>query len=185
MTPGLQLCYLHRTVADGHACGQVWRSGRSQSREEHLGVSTQGPLYNVRCPPHALSIFKLHPDHRSSFIRSHHTQEDTLFLEFALHRALKDLTNTLLPITGTPTAIWRRTGEILAVGAEFCILTEWNQADVVFRDTEDIPLGERGSGSGKDGSEGWKGCFCWELMEKQRCVPFSRSSFVSRGKVQN
>lgn len=111
------------------------------------------------------------PDLRSA----HHTEDDTLFLEIALQRAMRDLAATLLPLTGTPTAIWRRTGEILAVGAEFCILTEWSQQDLIFRDTEDVPLAERGATAGggnmKDGFEGWKGCFCWEVMEKQRCAP--------------
>ena len=92
---------------------------------------------------------------------------------------MRDLAATLLPLTGTPTAIWRRTGEILAVGAEFCILTEWSQQDLIFRDTEDVPLAERGAAAGggnmKDGFEGWKGCFCWEVMEKQRCVSRSQA----------
>jgi len=97
---------------------------------------------------------------------------------------MRDLAATLLPLTGTPTAIWRRTGEILAVGAEFCILTEWSQQDLIFRDTEDVPLAERGATAGggnmKDGFEGWKGCFCWEVMEKQRSVRLVAAKLATR-----
>lgn len=33
----------------------------------------------------------------------------------------------LITYTGTPTVVWRRTGEICAVGEEFCLLTEWKR----------------------------------------------------------
>lgn len=33
--------------------------------------------------------------------------------------------------SGTPTVIWRRTGEICLVAPEFCMLTEWPLEDLV------------------------------------------------------
>src|SRR5258707_11386087 len=36
----------------------------------------------------------------------------------------------LISYSGTPTAVWRRTGEICLVGLEFSMLTEWSQQDL-------------------------------------------------------
>jgi len=33
--------------------------------------------------------------------------------------------------SGTPTVVWRRTGEICLVAPEFCMLTEWPLEDLV------------------------------------------------------
>ena len=37
----------------------------------------------------------------------------------------------LISFTGTPTVVWRRTGEICLVGLEFTLLTEWGKEDLV------------------------------------------------------
>ena len=37
----------------------------------------------------------------------------------------------LISFSGTPTVVWRRTGEICLVGAEFCLLTEWKKEDLI------------------------------------------------------
>ena len=37
----------------------------------------------------------------------------------------------LISYSGTPTVVWRRTGEICLVGVEFCLLTEWKKEDLV------------------------------------------------------
>jgi hypothetical protein len=39
--------------------------------------------------------------------------------------------NKLISFSGTPTVVWRRTGEICLVGSEFCMLTEWPHSDLV------------------------------------------------------
>ncbi len=37
----------------------------------------------------------------------------------------------LMSFSGTPTVVWRRTGEICLVAPEFCMLTEWAMEDLV------------------------------------------------------
>ena len=39
----------------------------------------------------------------------------------------------LISYSGTPTVIWRRTGEICLVAPEFCMLTEWGMEELVGR----------------------------------------------------
>ncbi|KAF8305493.1 hypothetical protein DL93DRAFT_2066262, partial [Clavulina sp. PMI_390] len=58
------------------------------------------------------------------------TEQDEIFVERALQRSLLEL-EKLISYSGTPTAIWRRTGEICVVGLEFCMLTGWTKEDLV------------------------------------------------------
>ena len=37
----------------------------------------------------------------------------------------------LMSYSGTPTVVWRRTGEICLVAPEFCMLTEWPLEELV------------------------------------------------------
>lgn len=37
----------------------------------------------------------------------------------------------LISFSGTPTVVWRRTGEICAAGAEFCLLTDWKKEELI------------------------------------------------------
>ena len=37
----------------------------------------------------------------------------------------------LISFSGTPTCVWRRTGEICLVGDEFCLLTEWSKEELL------------------------------------------------------
>lgn len=39
----------------------------------------------------------------------------------------------LISFSGTPTVVWRRTGEICLVAPEFCMLTEWPMEDLIGR----------------------------------------------------
>lgn len=39
--------------------------------------------------------------------------------------------NKLISYSGTPTVVWRRTGEICLVGPEFCMLTGWSKEDLL------------------------------------------------------
>jgi hypothetical protein len=39
----------------------------------------------------------------------------------------------LISFSGTPTVVWRRTGEICLVAPEFCMLTEWSMEELVGR----------------------------------------------------
>jgi len=58
------------------------------------------------------------------------TPEDEVFAEKCFQRTLIEL-EKLISFSGTPTVVWRRTGEICLVGVEFCMLTEWSQEDLV------------------------------------------------------
>lgn len=77
------------------------------------------------------------------------TEQDEIFVERALQRSLLVsshclssiflILNTshnsqelekLISYSGTPTAIWRRTGEICVVGLEFTMLTGWTKEDL-------------------------------------------------------
>jgi len=53
----------------------------------------------------------------------------------------------LISYSGTPTAVWRRTGEICVVGDEFVKLTGWSRADLL-------------------GSNGGKRKFWFELLDR-------------------
>lgn len=45
-------------------------------------------------------------------------------------KALQEL-DKLISFSGTPTVVWRRTGEICLVAPEFCMLTEWPLEDLL------------------------------------------------------
>ncbi|KAG8903003.1 Transcriptional regulator of nonfermentable carbon utilization [Tulasnella sp. 403] len=56
--------------------------------------------------------------------------EDEVFAEKCFQRTLIEL-EKLISFSGTPTVVWRRTGEICLVGVEFTMLTEWPQDELV------------------------------------------------------
>lgn len=58
------------------------------------------------------------------------SEEDEIFVERAFQRTLVEL-NKLISFSGTPTVVWRRTGEICLVGTEFCLLTGWRREDLL------------------------------------------------------
>ena len=41
----------------------------------------------------------------------------------------------LISFSGTPTAVWRRTGEIVLVGKEFSLLTQWSKEALLDKKT--------------------------------------------------
>lgn len=53
-----------------------------------------------------------------------------LILITEYHVTLQEL-NKLISFSGTPTVVWRRTGEICLVGPEFCMLTEWSKEELL------------------------------------------------------
>jgi len=83
--------------------------------------------------------------------------EDETFAEKSLQRSLIEL-EKLISYSGTPTVVWRRTGEICLVGLEFSMLTEWSQQELQNK-------------------------FIYELFERQSVVEyweaFARHSFES------
>ncbi|KDR75200.1 hypothetical protein GALMADRAFT_535775 [Galerina marginata CBS 339.88] len=56
--------------------------------------------------------------------------DDEIFVERCFQRTLMEL-DKLMSYSGTPTVVWRRTGEICLVAPEFCMLTEWPLEDLV------------------------------------------------------
>ncbi|KAG8945642.1 Transcriptional regulator of nonfermentable carbon utilization, partial [Tulasnella sp. 408] len=56
--------------------------------------------------------------------------EDEVFAEKCFQRSLIEL-EKLISFSGTPTVVWRRTGEICLVGVEFTMLTEWTADELV------------------------------------------------------
>jgi len=76
------------------------------------------------------------------------TEEDEIFIEKCVQRSVIEL-NKLISYSGTPTVVWRRTGEICLVGPEFCMLTEWSKEEL---------LGTRK--------------YIWELFDNQSVVEY-------------
>ncbi|KAG6837506.1 Transcriptional regulator of nonfermentable carbon utilization [Arthromyces matolae] len=56
--------------------------------------------------------------------------DDEIFVEKCFQRSLLEL-EKLMSFSGTPTVVWRRTGEICLVAPEFCMLTEWPMEDLM------------------------------------------------------
>ncbi|KAJ2733938.1 Transcriptional regulator of nonfermentable carbon utilization [Coemansia sp. BCRC 34962] len=58
------------------------------------------------------------------------THEDLVFMEKSFQRALMEY-EKLIGFIGTPTVVWRRSGEIALVGKEFSILTQWDRHQLI------------------------------------------------------
>lgn len=70
--------------------------------------------------------------YRPSFIACTNAlkEHDLIFMEQCFQRTLLTYDN-IIKLSGTPTIVWRRTGEIAYVGNEFCILTGWTKEELV------------------------------------------------------
>ena len=53
------------------------------------------------------------------------------FTHIAFYRIFIQELEKLISYSGTPTVVWRRTGEICVVGVEFCLLTEWKREELL------------------------------------------------------
>ncbi|KAJ2379949.1 Transcriptional regulator of nonfermentable carbon utilization [Coemansia sp. RSA 2603] len=58
------------------------------------------------------------------------TYDDLIFMEKSFQRALMEY-EKLIGFIGTPTVVWRRSGEIALVGKEFSILTQWDRQQLM------------------------------------------------------
>ncbi|KIY44482.1 hypothetical protein FISHEDRAFT_31460, partial [Fistulina hepatica ATCC 64428] len=74
--------------------------------------------------------------------------DDEVFVERCFQRSLIEL-EKLVSYSGTPTVVWRRTGEICLAAPEFCMLTEWSAEELV-----------------------GKKKYIWELFENQSVVEY-------------
>ncbi|ABN65276.2 transcriptional regulator Regulator of drug sensitivity (RDS2) [Scheffersomyces stipitis CBS 6054] len=70
--------------------------------------------------------------YRPSFIACTNSlkEGDLIFMEQCFQRTLLTYDN-FIRVSGTPTIVWRRTGEIAYVGNEFCILTGWSKEELL------------------------------------------------------
>lgn len=57
-------------------------------------------------------------------------EDDLIFMEQSFQRTLMEY-EKYISFSGTPTVVWRRTGQIAAVGQEFCILTGWSKSQLL------------------------------------------------------
>lgn len=62
------------------------------------------------------------------------TEDDLIFTEKCLQRMLLEY-EKLISYSGTPTVVWRRTGEIALVGKEFSLLTQWSRETLLGKKT--------------------------------------------------
>jgi hypothetical protein len=62
------------------------------------------------------------------------SEQDLVFVEQCLQRSLIEF-EKMIGYSGTPTVVWRRTGEICLVGKEFSLLTEWTADQLLSKKT--------------------------------------------------
>lgn len=77
------------------------------------------------------------------------TEEDLIYMEKCVQRTLLEF-EKLISFSGTPTVVWRRTGEIVLVGKEFLLLTQWSKETLLGKRTYIYEV--RGLGGGDIGS---------------------------------
>ncbi|KAI9269788.1 hypothetical protein BY458DRAFT_475186 [Sporodiniella umbellata] len=92
----------------------------------------------------ALSLFR--PSFLSLIMNL--TEEDLVFMEKCIQRTLLEY-EKLISFSGTPTVVWRRTGEVCLVGKEFSLLTQWTKEMLLSKKT-----------------------YIYELMENQSAVEY-------------
>lgn len=82
--------------------------------------------------PQLMVLAKSMAAYRPSFIATTKTlqEDDLIFMEKCFQRTLLEF-QKFITSSGTPTVVWRRTGQIAAAGREFCILTGWEHQDLV------------------------------------------------------
>lgn len=72
------------------------------------------------------------------------TEEDLIYMEKCVQRTLLEF-EKLISFSGTPTVVWRRTGEIVLVGKEFLLLTQWSKETLLGKRTYIYELMDNGS----------------------------------------
>lgn len=82
--------------------------------------------------PQLMVLARSMAEYRPSFIATTKTlqEEDLIFMEKCFQRTLLEF-HKFITSSGTPTVVWRRTGQIAAAGREFCILTGWQHTELV------------------------------------------------------
>ncbi|ANB10968.1 Ert1p [Sugiyamaella lignohabitans] len=90
---------------------------------------------------HLMHMARAMAAYRPSFIATTKLlkEQDLIFMEQCFQRTLMEF-EKIIASSGTPTIIWRRTGQIAAVGKEFCILTGWSPERLVSNTTFIVEL---------------------------------------------
>ncbi|KAK9477868.1 hypothetical protein V1514DRAFT_308283 [Lipomyces japonicus] len=91
--------------------------------------------------PHLMRVARCMAAFRPSFIACTKTlkEEDLIFMEKCFQRTLFEY-EKFISYSGTPTIVWRRTGQVAAVGKEFCILTGWTKDELLGKRTFVVEL---------------------------------------------
>jgi hypothetical protein len=82
--------------------------------------------------PDIMRICRALAQFRPSFMSviMHLSEEDLIFMEKCFQRTLVEF-DKLIGMSGTPTVVWRRTGEVALVGKEFTFLTQWTREQLL------------------------------------------------------
>lgn len=102
------------------------------------------------------------------------TPEDEVFVERSFQRTLIEL-EKLIGFSGTPTVVWRRTGEIMLVGTEFTLLSEWRRDELLFRDAEGAAQNVDPSARKPATSRKPKRSYIFEIFDQKSCVEYYES----------
>jgi len=96
----------------------------------------------------AKALASIRPSFISSLTRL--DDDDRVFMEKCLQRTLLEYEDNL-SLTGTPTILCRRTGEVVAVGEGFTILTGWRKA-ILLGNEPNLNVNKGGNASGPPGT---------------------------------
>jgi PAS domain-containing protein len=90
---------------------------------------------------HLIHMARAMAAYRPSFIATTKRlkESDLIFMEKCFQRTLLEF-EKIIAASGTPTIVWRRTGQIAAVGKEFCQLTGWPAEKLVTNTTFIVEL---------------------------------------------
>ncbi|KAG5356946.1 Transcription activator of gluconeogenesis ERT1-2 [Yarrowia sp. C11] len=88
-----------------------------------------------------VQMTKYMAEYRPSFIACTNSlkEEDLVFMEQCFQRALLEY-QKFISFSGTPTLVWRRTGQLAAVGKEFCQLSGWSEQRLIGQQTFIVEL---------------------------------------------
>lgn len=88
-----------------------------------------------------IKMAKAMASYRPIFIACTNTlkEDDLIFMEQCFQRTLLEY-DKFISISGTPTIVWRRTGQIAYVSEEFCILTGWTKESLLNKVTFIVEL---------------------------------------------
>ncbi|KAI5288961.1 Transcriptional regulator of nonfermentable carbon utilization [Ascosphaera aggregata] len=130
--------------------GQLYKSVKKPYSYTNGFHTLTAYIHKRFSPSKTLQIAKALASIRPSLIATNKTLDaaDLVFMEKCFQRTLWEYED-FINVVGTPTIICRRTGEVAAVGEEFCMLTGWKKEILLGQDhNENVNMGG-GSGNGR------------------------------------